>query len=52
MTKAIHRQWENRFVLQQHGAMRKFYRLIYYLAVEPALVQRTNRMLHSSQSEL
>ena len=25
MTKTIHRHWENRFVLQWYGAVRKFY---------------------------
>ena len=32
MTKTTHCHWENRFVLQWYGAVRKFYRLVLHVS--------------------
>ena len=37
MTKTIHCHWENRFVLQWHGAVRKFYHDAVYVIFQQSL---------------
>ena len=37
MTKTIHCHWENRFVLQQYGAVRKFYLSIFLVRFSDVL---------------
>ena len=37
MTKTIHCHWENRFVLQGHGALRKFYHDAVYVIFQQSL---------------